>query len=78
MDKLIFLEKYKYKRAAQRGFRKWKRLFRSAMIIDEETRWSDLPDFVILFLCEDTRESRLTIYGLLMGALDLGRGYEFE
>lgn len=76
--KVVSLESYKLKRAANKGFKEWRRLFESTPYLDENTKWSDLPDRLILFLCEDSRESRLAIYDLLMGSHGLGRGYEFE
>jgi len=77
-EAVIYLPGYKRKKAAQRGFREWRRLFQTFHDFDENTRWSDLPDWVILFLSEDNPESRLTVYDLLMGALGLGSGHEFE
>ncbi|MEW6666337.1 MAG: hypothetical protein AB1512_14095 [Thermodesulfobacteriota bacterium] len=46
--------------------------------IDEKTRWADLPDRALLFLCEDIPESRFAVYDLLTGVFGLGSGYEFE
>lgn len=77
-ETVISLPGYKRKKSAQRGFREWRRLFRTFHAFDENTRWSGLPDWVILFLSEDSPEGRLTVYDLLMGALDLGSGHGFE
>jgi hypothetical protein len=78
MGKVVFLESFKKQKAAQRGFREWRSRFKSLPFLDEHTRWSDLPDELILFLAEDDLEGRQIIHDLLMGALALGNGYEFE
>lgn len=78
MSKVISLESLRNQKAAQRGFREWQRRFRTLPTLDENTRWSDLPDELILFLAEDDEEGRRIIHDLLMGALGLGSGYEFE
>ncbi|MBA4394499.1 MAG: hypothetical protein C0407_13180 [Desulfobacca sp.] len=78
MGKIISLEAQKNQKAAKRGFREWQRRFRSLPLLDENTKWSDLPDEVILFLAEDDDEGRKIIHDLLMGTLGLGSGYEFE
>ncbi len=75
---VISLGVFKRRKAAQRGFREWKRLFETFHDLDEDTRWSDLPDWLLLYLCEGSPESRLTLYDLLMGASGLGSGYEFQ
>jgi hypothetical protein len=75
---VISLSDYKRKQAARGGFREWRRLFQTLPDLDERTRWSDLPDWVILYLSEDSHESRLTLYDLIMGTLGLGSGYQFE
>ena len=77
-NKVVPLESYKLKRSADKGFKRWKYFFELPPYPDENTQWSDLSDRLILFLCEDSTESRLAIYDLLMGAYDLGRGYELE
>lgn len=77
-SEIVFLKSYKLKRAAQKGFKKWQSLFDAMPYLDENTKWSDLPDRLILFLCEDSTESRLKIYDLLMGSHGLGRGCDFE
>ena len=46
--------------------------------LDENTAWQDLPDEFILLLCEDKKKGRLLMYHVIMGALNLGSGYEFE
>lgn len=78
MGKVIFLESLKNQKAAKRGFRAWQRLFKPLPVLDEHTRWSDLPDELILFLAEDDEEGRRIIHDLLMGSLGLGNGNEFE
>lgn len=78
MSKIISLEAQRNQRAAKRGFREWQRRFRTLPILNEKTRWSDLPDDLILFLAEDDEEGRGLFHDLLMGALGLGSGYEFE
>jgi hypothetical protein len=78
MEKTVSLQSHKMKKAALRGFREWKRLLPSLSYLDETTRLMDLPDDLILFFCEDTPQSRVLIYDLLMGIYGLGSGYEFE
>ena len=78
MEKTVSLQSHKMKKAALRGFREWKRLLPSLSYMDETTRLMDLPDDLILFFCEDTPQSRVLIYDLLMGIYGLGSGYEFE
>jgi hypothetical protein len=78
MGKVISLESLKNRKAAKRGFRDWQRLFKSLPALGENTRWSDLPDDVLLFLAEDDEEGRRLIHDLLMGSLGLGNGHEFE
>ncbi|MDD5205160.1 MAG: hypothetical protein PHS17_07045 [Desulfobacterales bacterium] len=51
---------------------------RPGLCLDENTACSDLPDDLILFISEDTSESRLRVYDLIMGVLNLGSGYDFE
>jgi hypothetical protein len=78
MSKVVSIESLKNQKAAQRGFREWQRLFKSLPVLDENTLWSDLPDELVLFLAEDDEGGRQIIHDLLMGALGLGSGYEFE
>jgi hypothetical protein len=78
MSKTVSLEAHKLKKAARRGFREWRRLFPGPPELDENTRIQDLPDSLLLFLCEDIPQSRVLIYDLLMGVYGLGSGYEFE
>ncbi len=78
MGAVVALASRKAKKAAERGFREWKRLFRSITDFDEHTRWSDLPDEVVLFFADESRESRHGFYDLLMGSHRLGSGHDFE
>lgn len=78
MAEIIAFESLKNKKAAKRGFREWQRRFKSLPILDEHSSWRDLPDELILFLAEDDDGGRRIIHDLLMGALGLGSGYEFE
>ena len=78
MDKIVSLKNYRRQKSSRRGFKEWKPLVSPSMCLDENTTWSDLPDDLILILCEDKAESRLLIYHLIMGTLDMGSGYEFE
>jgi hypothetical protein len=78
MSKTVSLEAHKLKKASRRGFREWSRLFPGPPDLDENTRIQDLPDQLLLFLCEDIPQSRLLIYDVLMGIYGLGSGYEFE
>jgi hypothetical protein len=78
MGKVISLESQKNQKAAKRGFREWQRMAGPLPALDEKTRWSDLPDELLLFLAEDDEEGRHLIHDLLMGSLGLGNGYEFE
>lgn len=78
MGKVVSLASHKYRKAADRGFDGWQRLFSSITSFDENTRWPDLPDKVILFCCEETPESKHSLYALIMGAHRLGSAYDFE
>lgn len=78
MADIISLESHKVRKAADRGFREWRRLFRSVTDFDEHTKWSDLPDEIILFFCEEGPESKHAFYDLLMRAHELGTGHDFE
>jgi len=78
MAEIISLESHKNRKAAARGFREWRRIFRSITEFDEHTRWADLPDEVVLFFCEEGPESKHAFYDLLMSAHHLGNGHDFE
>jgi len=78
MADIISLQSHKNRKAADRGFREWRRLFRSVTDLDEHTKWADLPDEIILFFCEESPESKYAFYDLLMQAHRLGTGHEFE
>jgi hypothetical protein len=78
MAEIISLESLKNHKAAKRGFREWQRRFKALPILDEHSLWSDLPDELILFLADDDEGGREIIHDLLMGALGLGNGFEFE
>jgi len=78
MGEIISILSQKYKRAAERRFREWRRLFQSVAALDALTRWADLPDEVVVFFCEENAESKHSFYDLLMSSLGLGNGYEFE
>ncbi|HOV85012.1 MAG TPA: hypothetical protein PLM79_01530 [Syntrophobacteraceae bacterium] len=78
MADIISLQCHKSRKAADRGFREWRRLFRSVTDIDEHTKWADLPDEIVLFFCEEDPESKHALYDLLMGAQRLGTGHDLE
>jgi hypothetical protein len=78
MNKIVSLESIRNQKAAKRGFLQWRRKFKNLNFLDENTRWSDLPDEVLFFLADDEAGSRQFLYDLLMGVLDLGSGFEFE
>lgn len=78
MANVVYLESHKRRIAARRGFMEWRRIFGSVIDLDEKTRWADLPDRMLLFFCEQTRESRQTFYDLIMKAHHLGNGVDFE
>lgn len=78
MGGIVSLSSQRQKRVAERGFREWRRLFRSITDLNEHTRWADLPDEVILFFCEESPESKHGFYDLLMSAHHEGNGYDFE
>ena len=78
MAETICLESRRKRIAAHRGFREWSRLFRSHSEFDENTRWANLPDETLLFLCGPDAESRHTLYDLIMTTNRLGRGDDFE
>ncbi|MBW1800319.1 MAG: hypothetical protein JRJ85_06265 [Deltaproteobacteria bacterium] len=60
------------------AFREWKPILPSGLCLDEDTTLSDLPDDLLLILCEEGQGGRLLIYHLIMGALNLGSGCGFE
>ena len=78
MAKLISLASHKNKKAADRSFGEWKRLFASITRFDEHTKWADLPDEVVLFFCEESSASKHSFYDLIMNSHRLGSGHEFE
>jgi hypothetical protein len=78
MAEILNLESSRKRIAAHRGFREWSRLFRSLSEFDENTRWANLPDETLLFLCGPDAESRHTIYDLIMTTNRLGHGDDFE
>ena len=78
MNNVISLESLRNQKAAKRGFKEWRRKFKGFHSLDEQTRWADFPDEVILFLADDDEGGRQLIHDLLMGALELGHGYQFE
>jgi hypothetical protein len=78
MAEIICLESHKNRKAAERGFREWRRIFRSITDFDEHTRWADLPDEIILFFCEAGPESKHAFCDLLMRSHHLGTGHDFE
>lgn len=78
MGKVMSFASHKFRKAADRGFGEWRRLFSSITSFDEHTRWTDLPDEVIRFFCEETPESKHGLYDLIMNSHQLGSGYDFE
>jgi len=78
MGKVIPIGALKDQKAVKRGFREWRKRFPSIPVLDASTCFADLPDGVILFLAEDHENSRRLMYDLIMGACELGSGYEFE
>ncbi|HBZ54158.1 MAG TPA: hypothetical protein DEO88_02030 [Syntrophobacteraceae bacterium] len=78
MADIVCLESHKNKKAAERGFTEWRRIFRSIADFDGHTKWSDLPDEVILFFCEEGPESKHAFYDLLMRSHRLGDGHDLE
>jgi hypothetical protein len=78
MSKIVSLESFKNQKAAQKGFIRWRKQFKSLPCLNERTCWADFPDDVIFFLAEDEAGSRQLLYDLLMGSLGLGSGLEFE
>ncbi len=78
MPKVVSFASHKFRKAADRGFGEWQRRFSSITFFDEHTRWTDLPDEVILFFCEETPASKHSLYGLIMNAQQLGSAHDFE
>jgi hypothetical protein len=78
MAEIVCLGSHKNKKAAERGFREWRRIFQSITDFDEHTRWADLPDEIILFFCEGSPESQHAFYDLLMRSHRLGNGHDLE
>lgn len=67
-SKTVSMESFLCRRAAEKGFKGMRSLFTSYRGFDENTKWSDLPDYMLLFFGEDSDESELVIYDLIMGA----------
>ncbi len=78
MGKVISLLSHKYQKAAEVGFQEWRRLFEPVANFDRHTRWADLPDELMVFLCEENPESQFSFYDLIMRSLGLGTGHDFE
>jgi hypothetical protein len=78
MGEIVSFLSHKYRKAAQRGFREWRRLFEAVASFDESTRWADLPDEVVVFFCEENPESKHSFYDLIMRSQRLGNGHDFE
>jgi len=78
MGEVVCFASHKNKKAADKSFNEWKRLFASITCFDEQTRWADLPDEIILFFGEETPASRNSFYDLIMNANRLGSGDDFE
>ena len=78
MGEVVSLAMVMRKRTAERAFREWRRLFQTLADFDENTKWRDLPDEVVLFFCEESPESRHGFYDLIMRSHRLGSGYDFE
>lgn len=78
MGRVISFAAHRNKAAAASSFTEWKRRFASIMRFDEHTKWADLPDEVILFLCEESPASKHSFYDLIMNSNRLGSGHEFE
>ncbi len=78
MAEVISLKSRKNKKAAGEGFREWRRIFQSITGFNEDAKWSDLPDEVILFFCEEGPASKHAFYDLLMRSNGLGTGHDFE
>ncbi|MGC8494444.1 MAG: hypothetical protein ACP5SH_22200 [Syntrophobacteraceae bacterium] len=78
MAEIFCLESLRKRNAADRGFREWKRIFRSFTEFDEKTRWADLPDEIILFASDSGAKGKHALYDLIMGANQLGCGDDFE
>ena len=79
-EKIISLKAYKHRKAATLGFARWASQLKESEKIsfDENTRWSEIPDSLLLKLSQDNSESRLLYYHLIMSSLGLGTGYDFE
>ena len=78
MADVVSLASHKHRKAAERGFTEWRRIFRSITDFDEHTKWSDLPDEIILFSCEEGPDSKHAFYDLLMRSHRLGNGHDLE
>ncbi len=78
MARIIDMECIRAKKAAQRGFKEWGRVFQTFAEFNEKTRWCDLPDWVILALCEESEGKTRQFYDLIMRTHRLGTGHDFE
>ena len=75
MGKLLNLDEYRLKVAAQRGFGAWQNRF--GVICNRRTTIADLDDPVLYFLALPGEKYTQAYYELIMGVLDLGPAINF-
>lgn len=75
MGKILSLDKYRLKVAAQRGFGPWQNRF--GVIFNRRTTLVDLDDSMLYFLALPGEKCTQACYELIMGVMDLGPAINF-
>ena len=78
VEKIVSITHYRRQKSAWMAFKQWNNLIPSGPCLNEDTTWPDLPDDLLIILCEEGERGKLLIYHLIMGALNLGSGRGFE
>ena len=76
MGKVVDLNTYKAHAMERKAFGPWRRRFK--MPFDQSTGIPDLPDAVLMELATPGDQSTTAFYQLIMGALGIGTGHNFQ
>jgi hypothetical protein len=76
MTSIVGIDAFKQKTAAKRCFAAWQRRF--GLRFDPSTRFSDLPDAILLTLSRPGQEAAAAFWELILGALGLGGCQGFD
>ena len=76
MGKVVDLNTYKAHAMERKAFGPWRRRFK--MPFDQSTGIPDLPDAVLMELATPGDQSTTAFYQLIMGALGMGTGHNFQ